>query len=162
MEHPESPLLELYLTYDEWKEEHDALQARLLDMCRLMKWNPGNYEHADWEAHHRKVKDYWFIPFMQDWQVHLAKERRTIYPIAKSVICGGKMGPAAVLEQDGRIAEVFYDEYIQAVREGASPEDALDRLLQVLMIIAEHFRVEDEMVVPVTEKLMKEIEYNRC
>ncbi|WP_169306716.1 hemerythrin domain-containing protein [Cohnella pontilimi] len=162
MERKDSPLLELYLNYDEWKEEHDALQSRLLELCRLMKWNPGNYEHANWEAHHRKVKDLWFLPFMRDWKRHLAKERNAIYPIAQSAICGGKMGPAAVLEQDGRIAETFFQEYLDAVKSGAPPEEALALLLQVLMIVAEHFRVEDESVVPVTEKLMEEIEYNRC
>jgi hemerythrin-like domain-containing protein len=155
MERSESPLLGLYLSYDEWKEEHNALHARLLELCRLMKWKPGNREHPDWASQHRKVKEE-FIPFMQDWQRHLSRERDTIYPMAKSVICGGKMGPVAVLEQDGRIAEQFYDGYLQAVKEGASSEDTLYRLLQVLMIIAEHFRVEDETVVPAADRLMQD------
>ncbi|MCD9020686.1 hemerythrin domain-containing protein [Cohnella silvisoli] len=154
-----SPLLELYLTYDQWKEEHDTLHGRLLELCRLMKWNPGNYVYPDWSTHHRKVRES-FLPFMRDWQQHLAKERKMIYPIAKSAICGGPMGPVAVLEQDGRIVDQFYEAYLQATEEGASPEDALCRLLQVLMIIAEHFRVEDEIVVPATERLMDEIEYS--
>jgi hemerythrin-like domain-containing protein len=158
MPHTDPPLLDLYLTYDQWKEEHDALHERLLELCRYMKWNPGNYDYSDWDAHHRKVRDQ-FIPFMKDWQRHLAKERETVYPVAKSVICGGRMGPVAVLEQDVKIANQFYDGYLDAVRENAPAEDVLQRLLQVLMVIAEHFRVEDETILPLTERLMLEIEY---
>lgn len=74
MDRTESTLLDLYLTYDQWKEEHEALYARLLELCRLMKWNPSSYEQSDWEVYHCKVRKA-FIPFMQDWQRHLNKER---------------------------------------------------------------------------------------
>ncbi|KIL36103.1 hypothetical protein SD71_08920 [Cohnella kolymensis] len=161
MDNSNSALLDLYLTYDQWKEEHEALYARLLELCRLMKWNPSNYEYPDWDAHHRKVRNS-FIPFMLDWQRHLSKERRTIYPIAKSLTCGGRIGPVAALEQDDRIAAQFYEEYQKVTKDGTSPEDALSRLLQVLMIIAEHFRVEDETVVPATDRLMEQLEYSSC
>jgi hemerythrin-like domain-containing protein len=159
MQQSNSLLLELYLTYDQWKEEHDALHARLLELCRFMRWNPDNYEYTDWESHHRKVRNL-FIPFMQDWRRHLDRERKTIYPVAKNFTCGGGMGPIAVLEQDDQIATQYYEAYIQAEEEGTPPEDALSRLLQVLMVIADHFRVEDESVVPLTEKLMEEIAYS--
>lgn len=159
MQASESPILELYLMYDQWKEEHDALHARLLDLCKYMRWNPTNYELDDWDQHHRKVKAL-FEPFMRDWQMHLAREIKTIYPFARSATGAGRMGPVSVLEQDGRIAEQFYREYRKAVDDGKPPEDALYRLLQVLMIVAEHFRVEDEIVVPLTEKWMDEIAYS--
>jgi hemerythrin-like domain-containing protein len=153
-----SPLYALYMRYDQWKEEHDALYGRLLELCKLMRWNPGNFDYPFWGTHHRNVHEK-FIPFMNDWQAHLAREKEIIYPIAKSAICGGRMGPAAVLEQEDAIAGQFYEAYLAAVKAEESPEDCLSRLLQVLMIIAEHFRVENETVVPAAERLLEEIEY---
>jgi hemerythrin-like domain-containing protein len=153
MPHTDPPLLDLYFTYDQWKEEYDALHERLLELCRYMKWNPTNYDYHDWDAHHRMVRDK-FIPFMTDWRQHLARERQMIYPVAESVICGGRMGPIAVLEQDVKIADQYFEGYFEAIRDGAPAEDALDRLLQVLIIVAEHFRIEDETILPVTERLM--------
>jgi hypothetical protein len=152
------PLLDLYFAYDGWKEEHDALHARLLELCRYMRWNPSNYDMADWGAHHRKVRNL-FVPFMQDWRRHVQREKQTIYPLAKSAGGGGRMGAVTALEQDDLIAEPYYRAYEKAVADGASPEDALSLLLQVLVIVAEHFRVENEIVVPFTEKLMDEIAY---
>ncbi|MBB6671758.1 hemerythrin domain-containing protein [Cohnella nanjingensis] len=153
------PLLEWYLSHDQWREEHEALRDRLLELCRMMKWNPANYDYPDWEAHHLAVREK-FIPFMRDWLRHLAMERRTVYPVARTAICGGRIGPVSVLEQDERIAGQFYDAYLQAAGRDASPEDALSHLLQVLIIVAEHFRVEEELVMPAAERLMEEIEYS--
>jgi hemerythrin-like domain-containing protein len=154
----ESPLFDLFLTFDQWKDEHDALHARLLEICRFMKWNPSNYEYNDWDAHHRKVREQ-FLPFIHDWQDHLAKERAMVYPVAKNAICGGRMGPVAVLEQDVRIAAQFFESYQEAVTEGVPVEDALCRLLQVLMVIVEHFRLENETVLPAAERMLDEIDY---
>lgn len=151
-------LLELYLTYDQWKEEHDALHERLLELCRFMKWNPTNYEFHDWDDHHRKVSAK-FVPFMKDWSAHLAKERQMVYPVADSFLTSGPIGPVAALEQDVNIALYYYDSYKEALEAGASAEDALYRLLQVVIIVAEHFRVEDETILPATERLMEQIEY---
>ncbi|XID94753.1 hemerythrin domain-containing protein [Paenibacillaceae bacterium WGS1546] len=153
-----STLLELYMGYDRWKEEHDALQERLRELCNLMRWNPGNFDFPYWGTHHRAVHEK-FVAFMADWQSHVAHERRILYPIAKSAICGGRMGPVAVLEQEDLIAEQFFNDYMQAVENEEGPEECLSRLLQVLMIIAEHFRTENETLVPAAERLMEEIEY---
>ncbi|MCC3375958.1 hemerythrin domain-containing protein [Cohnella sp. REN36] len=153
------PLLTWYLSHDQWREEHEALHDRLLELCRMMKWNPANYDYPDWETHHQAVREK-FIPFMRDWRNHLSMERKTLYPVTKTAICGGRIGPVSVLEQDERIAGQFYEAYLEAAEGEASPEDALSRLLQVLMIVAEHFRVEEEVVVPAAERLMEEIEYS--
>ncbi len=153
-----SPLYELYMRYEQWKEGHDALYDRLLELCRLMRWNPGNFDYPFWEIHHRGVHEK-FVAFMDDWQKHLSKEKQIIYPFAKTAICGGKIGPAAVLEQEDAISRQFYEAYLTAVAGGESPEDCLSRLLQVLMIITEHFRVENETIVPAAERLMDSIEY---
>lgn len=159
MERTNSPLLDLYLTYDQWKEEHQALSVRLKELCMLVNWHPGNYHYIGWDSHHREVREL-FLTFMQDWQQHLNGEQQTIFPLAKSAICGGRIGPVAVLEQDGCIALQFYESYLQATADGAAAEDALHLLQQVLMIITEHFRVEDETIIPVTDRLMEEIDYN--
>ncbi|RKP52973.1 hemerythrin domain-containing protein [Cohnella endophytica] len=152
-------LLESYRSYDQWKNEHDDLYVRLLELCRLMKWNPTNYDYSDWETHHRTVRGI-FVPFMREWQVHLEKERKALYPIVEAAICGGPIGPASVLEQDGRIVGQFQEQYEKAVGEGVEPEEALRLMLQVLTVVAEHFRLEDENVVPATERFMEQIEYS--
>ena len=153
------PLLELYLTYDQWKDEHDSLHARLMELCRCVRWNPNNYDFPNWDTHHRLVRAA-FIPFMQEWQTHVQRERLTIYPFAESAICGSRMGPVSVLEEEDRIVEQFYEDYLRTSEEGASPEDSLTRLMQILLIVAEHFRVEDETILPITERLMEELAYS--
>lgn len=159
LERTNFPLLDLYLSYDQWKEEHQALSIRLRELCMLVSWHPGNYDFTAWDDHHREVRKL-FITFMQDWQKHLYCEQQTIFPLARSAICGGAIGPVAVLEQDGSIAIQFYESYLQATADGAASEEALRLLQQVLMIINEHFRVEDENIVPVTDRLMEEIDYS--
>ena len=159
MQRPESNLWELYVTYDEWKEEHDALQDPLLHLCRLMKWNPSNYDQQDWTAHHQEARRL-LVPFMKAWQRHLDRERGTIFPFARTLVPGGRMGPIGVLEHDSRIADQYYDAYLRVVEEGASPEESLSHLLQVLMIVHEHFRIEEDTIIPATEQLMREIEYS--
>lgn len=155
MRQENAPLLELYLTYDQWKEEHDGLHARLTELCRHMRWNPNNYDYSDWDSHHRLVRAA-FIPFMEDWQRHVQRERTTIYPFAKPAI---RIGPVSVLEEE-RFVKSFYEDYLRSCEDGAEPEDSLSRLMQVLLIVAEHFRIEDETILPVTEKLMEEIAYS--
>jgi len=154
------PLVDLYLGYDQWKEQRDELRRRLQELCKLMRWNPGNFDYPYWGSHHRTVHDK-FIAFMVDWQENLERNRRVLYPIAKTALCGGRMIPAAALEQEDAIAGHFYEAYLQAVNDGESPEDCLSRLHQVLLIISEHFRTEDETLVPAAERLMDEIEYGR-
>lgn len=158
MTHSGSPLLDLYLSYDQWKEEHDALRDKLNKLCVKMRWNPGNFDYPYWGTHLRQVHED-FMPFMEEWQTHLDKERTIVYPIAKYSGKGGRMGQVSVLEQDDRIALQFYESYLLSLESGEPAEESLTRLLQTLIIISEHFRVEDETIVPAAERLMEEIEY---
>ena len=155
----ENRLLGLYHHYAQWKEEHRALYARLLELRRLTRWNPSNYDHSDWESHHLMAREA-FIPFMMDWQRHLDHEQQKVYPLVMSISTDGGMNPIRVLVQDGRIAEQFFESYMKAVREGASAEEALAHLAQVLSIVAEHFRIEEETIVPAAEQLMNDLEYS--
>jgi len=159
VQQPESKLWQMVIAYDQWKEEHAQLYERLLELCRFMRWNPGNYEYHDWSAHHQLVREK-FLPFMAAWQRHLLIEQSMIYPLTRSKLGGGRIGTAGVLEEDSRIASQYYDAYVKAVEDGVSPEEALSHLLQVLIIVAEHFRIEDETLVPAAEQLMDEIEYS--
>lgn len=160
MTHSGSPLLDLYLSYDQWKDEHDALRDKLKQLCVKMRWNPGNFDYPYWGTHLRQVHDD-FMPFMAEWRTHLATERKIVYPIAKNAGCGGRMGQATVLEQEDRIAMQFYESYLESLANGEPAAESLSRLLQVLFIISERFRVEDETIVPAAERLMDEIEYIR-
>ncbi|MFC5406144.1 hypothetical protein [Cohnella soli] len=158
-EKEQAPLLELYLTYDQWKEKHDSLYARLMELCRCMRWNPSNYECANWESHHRLVRAT-FIPFMEEWKKYVQQEKLTIYPFAKASIRGDESSPVTPLEEDDRLVTLFYEHYVRAYEEGATPEDSLARVMQVLLIVTEHFRIEDETILPITEKLMEDLAYS--
>ncbi|WP_276358003.1 hemerythrin domain-containing protein [Cohnella caldifontis] len=155
----ELSVLEMYLSYDQWKEEHDALQERLLELCRYMRRHPDRDDPVDAEIELRSAMQR-FEPFMRDWLTHLQRERDTVYPFAKSLTGGGSIGPISVLEQDGRIAERFYREYRQSLEVGERAGEVLSRMLQVLVIAAEHFRIENEVVLPATEKWMDEVAYS--
>jgi len=154
------PLVNLYLGYDQWKERHDELRGKLGELQALMRWNPGNFDYPFWGAHHRAVHGP-FVAFMADWTKLAEQNRSVIYPIARTALGGGKMGLAAALEQEEAIVNQFYESYLRAVNEGEPPEDCLSRLLQVLLILSERLRTEEETVVPTAERLLDEIEYGR-
>lgn len=150
------PLLELYNSYDQWKDEHDALKANLLELCRLLTWNPTNFDYADWDGFHRQIRSQ-FVTFFKDWELHQERERRMIHPVAKPC-AGGQWLPVAVLEKERRLAEQFFLAYLE--KAGTTAEEALISMQQVLMLLTEHFRVEEESVIPATEKLLEQIEYS--
>lgn len=159
MQSLEPKVLKLVNTFDRWKEEHELLHERLLELCRYMRWNPGNYEYHDWSAHHRLVREK-FLPFMEAWQRHLHTERMTIYPLARSIPPERLVGIVDGPEQHCRFVARAYESYANAVAEGASPEEALSLLLEVLVLVADRFRVEEEKLLPAAEQLLVEIEYN--
>ncbi|MFD1953445.1 hemerythrin domain-containing protein [Paenibacillus thailandensis] len=152
-------LLDFYDSYDQWKEEREALQERLRGLCRYMRLKPDRDKPNAWSELHLELREQ-FLAFMKDWQRYIRLERSVIYPVAARQGGTGQNGAASVLKEDDRLAAEFYEAYLSGCREGATDEEALDRMFQSLMIIAEHLRIEDETVVPQTERLMDEIAYN--
>lgn len=156
---PRLGLLDFYGGYDRWKEEHDSLQERLLDLCRYMRANPDRSRPNGWSEVHNEVRDL-FLAFMKDWRRYVRLEKKIIYPVAALAGGSGEGITLSVLMQDDKLVADFFEAYLAACREGVSDEEALSRLFQSLMIIAEHFRIEDESVLPRTERIMDEIAYN--
>ncbi|MFC5700309.1 hemerythrin domain-containing protein [Cohnella faecalis] len=156
MPHSNPPMLELYREYDQWKAEHEELQVEVRLLCAYVQRKRSSFDYERWERQHEEL-DERFRAFMSNWHRLLNKERRAIYPIAKP-LTGGRAGPIAVLEQDGQIADLYYAEYVKLSAEGALTDETLTCLHQCLLIVSEHFRIENEVLLPVTEMLMDHIE----
>lgn len=157
------PLLECYRTFDQIKEEHDALKKRLRELSQTIKWNPAGFEYVNCAATLRQTEET-FRQFMDDLNRYLAREERVLFPVAMPYT-GGAMGPVKVLEQDYILARQFYETFLEkneryaATGDPKDAEEAISCLLQVLMIVSEHFRVEEDAVFPTAESLMEDIEY---
>ncbi|WEK54875.1 MAG: hypothetical protein P0Y55_01995 [Candidatus Cohnella colombiensis] len=157
------PLLELYNGYDRWKDEYLSLRIRHRELCRLLKWNPNNFDYPDWDGFHSSIQQR-FLDFFRDWEQHQQQEQRFIYPIAKSST-GGTSLPVSVLEQESGLTQQFYEAYKEKAgllesNSNLLAEEALISMLQVLLLLSEHFRVEDEFVIPIIETLLEQLEYN--
>lgn len=157
------PLLELYYSYDQWTEERAVLQERHRELSQLLKWNPNNFDYPDWEGFHRQIQQQ-FVDFFRDWDRHQECEQRMIVPIAHSC-AGGYWLPVQLLEKESLLARQFYQNYEEnAGLAGSGPkqpaEQSLIMMLQVLMLLSEHFRTEEETVIPAIESLLEQVDYS--
>lgn len=157
-------LLECLNTFDQVKEEHAALKTRLNDLLQMIQWDSNGSAYVECKATLDLAKDK-FVAFMEDLERYLAREERTLFPVARPHT-GGAMGPVNVLVQDHVLAREFYEAFLDkndryaATGEYKDAEEALSYLMQMLMIVSEHFRVEEDVVFPTTERLMEDIEHN--
>jgi len=157
-------LLECVNTFEQVKEQHAALKARLDDLLQTIEWDPNGSAYVECSAALDLAKDK-FIAFMEDVERYLAREERSLFPVARPQT-GGAMGPVNVLVQDHVLAKEFFGEFLEKNRryeltgEYKDAEEALTYLMQLLMIVSEHLRVEEDVLFPTTERLMEDIEHN--
>ncbi|MDF2651912.1 MAG: hypothetical protein K0Q73_7717 [Paenibacillus sp.] len=147
--------------YELWIEDHNKWKEKVHGFDTKLKNNPIDFQSDDWSDALRGLKQESLV-LMKELDRYLEEEERSIFPAAKLYTCG-KIGPVSALEQDHLLAKHFYEMFLEQASSAAAyldrgaAEDALSCLKQVLMIVSEHFRIEEQTVFPSKERIMAEL-----
>ncbi|MCI3922218.1 hypothetical protein MO973_18475 [Paenibacillus sp. TRM 82003] len=153
-------LLVFYHTFDDMKAEHAELKHRLRQLHRAAKTSD-EHEIAVFLV---QMEDA-FIRFMEDVKSYAAKEERDILPVAGPHT---ELGESAVpiLENNLQMACHYYVTFLDMKRNTDAallPLFTNERylcLMRALAHVIKYFRIEEEFVFPVSERVMTDLAYN--
>ncbi|TLS52599.1 hypothetical protein FE782_08155 [Paenibacillus antri] len=154
-------LLVFSRTFEPMVEEHDALKKR---MRRLQHEVRADAAIADPIQLLRRTKDE-FVDFMQDLASYAAWEEHAIFPV---VLPNATHGPSTVtvLEHNVEISAHYFRTFLDMTRNEAAMEreahaaEALSNMALTLQHIGKYFKLEEQLVFPVSERLMDTLAYN--
>ncbi|MCZ8514791.1 hemerythrin domain-containing protein [Paenibacillus filicis] len=150
------------------KEEHDALTERLDHMKALVK---SVYDEKD-PARSRitlKILKLRVNDFISALKEHSEWEERDVFPVI-DLYFRRLMKPSItpsiwVMERDHELAVLFVNSFVDAV--DALPEKSTleqnrqtaAHLMQACLILSEHFELEEDLIYPLADEMLTDIDY---
>ncbi|MDQ1909927.1 hemerythrin domain-containing protein [Paenibacillus sp. GD4] len=109
------------------------------------------------------------VQFMSQMNRHSSWEEQVLYPFLHEYF-DLSMGPSMVpsfwvLEKDHDLAEAYMDSFIDAVEDLASPGDrrqlqsVAEHLLQACRILSGHLAMEEQLVYPLSDQVLTDVDY---
>lgn len=116
----------------------------------------------------RRVKQQ-LISFMQELEDHTAWEADELMPLIDNYLQGKqKPVPTDSLwggEKDRELATAYFEAFLQRLDEFGTPPhagmvaEAVDCFIQGCILLKEHFRIEEQSVIPFVEQILKDSEF---
>lgn len=150
------------------KEEHDSLTEQLADIQAAAK---SLYEEND-PARSRialKILKLRMADFINQLHDHSVWEEREVFPVI-DLYFRRLMKPSItpsiwVMEKEHELADLFVNSFMESV--DALPEistmeqnrGSVAHLVQACLILSEHFELEEELIFPLANEMLTEIDY---
>lgn len=147
---------------EQLREEHVVLKQKLMEFYNLAKEIGTNEEVTNWsasiEALSTKTK-----AFMTELDVHSIWEDQVLFPMVQEYT-GKDMGPISVMEYEHELAKQNVRRFMDAASKLQAPvsaeeaKEAASFLLQAYVILTDHFKKEEEVLFPIAEQMLADIE----
>jgi iron-sulfur cluster repair protein YtfE (RIC family) len=150
------------------KEEHEAMQDQLKEI-RTMAGEVYTLEDCtEGMCKLVRLQDR-ILVLIEDLDRHSEWEERELFPILQSYV-NRYMKPSItpsiwVMEKDHDLAKQFVQSYIDGVNGMKAPIDRgflkemTSQLIQACLLLLEHFTLEEELVFPLTDQLLTDIDF---
>lgn len=147
---------------DRLREEHWLLKHELMEFYGMAKVIGQDDHVTNWsgslENLQRKITG-----FMEELDVHSDWEDHVLFPMVQDYT-GKDMSPMAALEHQHELAKQEVQRFLEAAERLAAPvscqeaKEAASFLLQAYAILTDHFREEEEVLFPIAEQMLTDME----
>lgn len=156
-----NPVAELSDLFEKMYREHEQLKEKLNKLYLRSRAVGANHRIHNWYAaltSLRKEVD----QFVEDLEAHAEWEERQIFPLV-CLHTGRSIGIFHIVEQEHEIAQLYLDDFLaemDLVQKNyigtVQAHDLASYLLQAYYILNEHFRKEEELVMPFIDKILED------
>lgn len=156
------PALELHHLFEQLKKEHVRLKQELRVLHERAKTVGMNFRIRNWHTTLKQLNEE-VLRFNKELDRHSEWEEKEIFPLV-TLHTGKSIGPFAALEQEHEIAKQYIDDFVkemELVQDYVGSVQAYELascLLQASYILNEHFRKEEELIYPFTDKMLEDTE----
>lgn len=147
---------------EQLKEEHIGLKYKLMEFYGMAKVIGADEDVSNWSGSldnlRRKITE-----FMGELDVHSEWEDQVLFPMVQEYT-GKDMGPIAVMEYEHELAKQSVRRFLDAAGQLQVPvnceaaKEAASHLLQAYVILNDHFTKEEEILFPLAEQMLTDIE----
>lgn len=147
---------------EQLREEHVVLKQRLLELYNVAKTIGQNPAVADWSPIIGELRGQ-TASFMVEMDVHSMWEDQVLFPMVQEYT-GKDMGPVAVIEHEHELAKQNVRRFLETTERLTAPvgeeqaKEAASYLLQAYVILTDHFKKEEEVLFPMAEQMLADIE----
>lgn len=147
---------------EQLREEHLELKKKMAGFYDVAKTAGRDETVADWSGTLRELRLN-IEAFMADMDSHSLWEDQVLFPMVQEYT-GKDMGPVAVMEHEHELAKMNVQRFLdqtESLPETVGAEEAKEAasyLLQVYVILNDHFKKEEEVLFPLAEQMLTDIE----
>jgi regulator of cell morphogenesis and NO signaling len=144
------------------REEHRVLKHELMEFYGMAKVIGQDDQVTNWSVSlsnlRRKI-----LAFMDAMDAHSEWEDLVLFPMVQEYT-GKDMGPIAVMEHEQELAKQNVRRFLEAAEQLSVPvtcqdaKEAASFLLQAYIILTDHFTKEEEVLFPLAEQMLTDIE----
>ncbi|MCD1261014.1 hemerythrin domain-containing protein [Paenibacillus athensensis] len=153
---------------DRLKVEHAVLQQQLKEIRQLAGELYAAQDCASGPCRLIELQDRVLL-ITEDLDRHSKWEEEELFPVLQ-LYFNRKLLPSItpsiwVMEKDHELARLFVQSFIDGVNGMAEPieegfmKEMAAQLIQACLILSEHFTLEEELVFPMTDQLLKDLDY---
>lgn len=147
---------------EQLREEHAVLKEKMAGFYGIAKTVGRDPAVTDWGGTLRSLRVQ-IEAFMGEMELHSAWEDHILFPMVQEYT-GKDMGPVAVMEHEHELAKQNVQRFLDII--GGLPasvgseeaKEAASYLLQVYVILMDHFKKEEEVLFPLAEQMLTDIE----
>jgi regulator of cell morphogenesis and NO signaling len=147
---------------DQLREEHVGLKQQLIELYQTAKSVGQDMSVKDWSGTIRNLRSK-IEAFMVEMDVHSKWEDEVLFPMVQDYT-GKDMGPVAVMEHEHELAKMNVNRFLESSGRFGSmvsseeAREAASYLLQAYVILTDHFKKEEEVLFPIAEQMLTDIE----
>lgn len=146
---------------EQLREEHISLKHQMSDFCTTAKALGQDPAVIDWRDEVRGLREAVKL-FMGEMEQHSVWEDEVLFPKVQEYT-GRDMGPVAVMEHEHELAKMNVERFLEktgadAPLSGEQAKEAASYLLQAYVILTDHFAKEEEVLFPLAEQMLTDIE----
>lgn len=157
------PTIEFIAAADRLSEDHIELKAKLLNLYKRMKQIVYGIDSLDWDDELNQLKSS-VVLFMRDLDDHSRWEEANVFPMVALYMTTDK-GVLSMMEEDHELAKQYLQAFLSGLEQLETPVSKQDArhavayLLEAYEILSEHFTMEEELIVPLTDRILTDIDY---
>jgi regulator of cell morphogenesis and NO signaling len=160
------PMLRFTEALEQLKAEHDLLRVKLQEFAVIDEIIRAGKPNTDWFGTLRNLKER-VEGFLIMLEIHSDLEDLTLFPTVKMYMVED-VSVLDVLEEDHQLATQYIHAFLEELRHSVSPihQGCATRIIELLMnahqLLLDHFNAEEELIYPIADQILDDIDYLSC